>query len=384
MRVQLMTAVAVCLTVSACSGSKAPDISLDSKLKCSMVAEARMQGDNGTVIRLINSAFEAAAADYKGDSDIEYYFQNVIRTEPSPRTDLQRAVMNQCIADTGASISGTFRKALTESYERNGEKLYFASCKAFNRGVTDSQKIKEEFKKAEAFRATARGSESVAVDLNSASDGYIDMIKASCESDPSQRLQTLINDAINQQDAAERAAKAEEQASAEAAYMIETRKRIAELDATVQAQKPITCSILYRIDQDRHQEVREEAQNAFDRAIEATLAKFSLEYAAAARMDIGSSGILYEDCAASNWTLDQEIVDKLGVDSIENAQKRLGYSFMSAVNNERAIRSKSQGTDGDTVSSDSEESEEMQMERAAKADMEDALYRERRAQEQSN
>lgn len=384
MRVQLMTAIAVCLTVSACSDSKAPDISLDSKLKCSMVAEAKMQGDNGTVIRLVNSALEAAAADYKGDSDIEYYFQNVIRTEPSPRTDLQRAVMNQCIADTGASISGTFREALTESYERNGEKLYFASCKAFNKGAIDSQKIKEEFKKAGAFRATARGSQAMGVDLDAESDGYIAKIKSSCESNPSQRLQTLINDAINEQDAAERAAKAEAQASAEAAYMVETRKRIAELDATVQAQKPIACSILYRIDQDRHQEVHEEAQNAFDRAIEATLAKFSLEYAAAARMDIGSSGILYEDCAASNWTLDQEIVDRLGVDSMENAQKRLGYSFMTAVNNERSVRSQSQGNGRNIASSDFEESEEMQMERASKADMEDALYRERQAQEQSN
>lgn len=384
MRVQLMTAVAVCLTVSACSDSKAPDISLDSKLKCSMVAEAKMQGDNGTVIRLVNSALEAAATDYKGDSDIEYYFQNVIRTEPSPRTDLQRAVMNQCIADTGASISGTFREALTESYERNGEKLYFASCKAFNKGVIDSQKIKEEFKKAEAFRATARGSQAMGVDLDAESDGYIAKIKSSCESDPSQRLQVLINNAINQQDEAERQAKANQDASAAAAYLVETTKLVAELDAAIKAQQPISCSILNRVNTDRHEEIREKALATMERAIEATLAKHSLEYAAAARADMDGSSIDLEDCAANNWTLDQELAERLGADSIENAQKRLGYSFMSAVNNERAIRSQSQGNIGDIASSRSEESEEMQMERASKADMEDALYRERQAQEQSN
>lgn len=381
MRVQLMTAVAVCLTVSACSGSKAPDISLDSKLKCSMIAEAKMQGDNGTVIRLVNSALEAAAADYRGDSDIEYYFQNVIRTEPSPRTDLQRAVMNQCIADTGASISATFRDALSESYERNGEKLFFASCKAFNKGVIDSQKIKEEFKKAETFRATARGSQAMGVDLDAESDSYIAKIKASCESNPSQRLQTLTNDAINQQDEAERAAKAADQASARAAYLVETVKLVGELDAAIQAQRPISCSILNRVNTDRHEEIREKAVNTIQHAVEATLARHSLEYAAAARADFDSSSLDFEACAANNWTLDQELVERLGVDSIENAQKRLGNSFMSAVNNERAIRSQSQGNGGDVASS---ESEDMQMERASRADMEDALYQQRQAQEQSH
>jgi len=376
-----MTAVAVCLTVSACSGSKAPDISLDSKLKCSMIAEAKMQGDNGTVIRLVNSALEAAAADYRGDSDIEYYFQNVIRTEPSPRTDLQRAVMNQCIADTGASISATFRDALSESYERNGEKLFFASCKAFNKGVIDSQKIKEEFKKAETFRATARGSQAMGVDLDAESDSYIAKIKASCESNPSQRLQTLTNDAINQQDEAERAAKAADQASARAAYLVETVKLVGELDAAIQAQRPISCSILNRVNTDRHEEIREKAVNTIQHAVEATLARHSLEYAAAARADFDSSSLDFEACAANNWTLDQELVERLGVDSIENAQKRLGNSFMSAVNNERAIRSQSQGNGGDVASS---ESEDMQMERASRADMEDALYQQRQAQEQSH
>lgn len=381
MRVQLMIAIAVCLTVSACSGNKAPDISLDSKLKCSMIAEAKMQGDNATVIRLVNSAFEAASVDYKGDSDIEYYFQNVIRTERSPLTDLQRAVMNKCIADTGASISGTFRDALSESYERNGEKLFFTSCKAFNRGVIDSQEIKQEFKKAEAFRAAARGSQATGLDLDSESDGYIAKIKASCESNPSQRLQTVINDAINQQDEAERAAKAADQASARAAYLVETGKLVGELDAAIQTQRPISCSILNRVNTDRHEEIREKAVNTIQHAVEATLARHSLEYAAAARADFDSSSLDFEACAANNWTLDQELVERLGVDSIENAQKRLGNSFMSAVNNERAIRSQSQGIGGDVASS---ESEDMQMERASRADMEDALYQERQAQEQSH
>ena len=384
MRVQLMTAIAVCLTVSACSDSKAPDISLDSKLKCNLVAEAKMQGDNATVVRLVNSALEAAVTDYKGDSDIEYYFQNVIRTEPSPRGDLQRAVMNQCIADTGASISNTFRDALSDSYQKNGEKLFFASCKTFNKGVIDTQKIKEEFKKAEAFRAAARGSQPIGVDLDAESDGYIAKIKSSCESDPSQRLQVLLNDAINQQDEAEREAKANQDASAAAAYLVETTKLAGELDAAIKAQQPISCAILSRVNTDRHDEIREKALATIERAVEATLARHSLEYAAAARADFDSSSIDLEDCAANNWTLDQEIAERLGVDSIENAQKRLGYSFESAVNNERAIRSKSQGTGGETVSSDSEGSEEMPMERASRADMEDALYQERQAQEQSN
>lgn len=379
MRVQLMTAMAVCLTVSACSGSKAPAISLDSKLKCSLVADAKMQGDNGTVVRLVNSAFEAAASDYKGDSDIEYYFQNAIRAEPATRSDVQRAVMNQCIADTGASISETFRKALTDSYEKNADKIYFASCKAFNDGVVDAEKVRAEL---------ARGVSDVSqagLTMDSGAESPLAKATAACEANPSRRLQSVINQIVGVAEEAAQEEKRKLRDSAQADYVADTRKIIGEVEASIEANAAVPCAALLRIEQDQNTETAREARGAIGKATEASLARSSLHYAAAVRRDISGASLRYDDCAAKNWTLDQEIADRFGPDSIETAQKYLGQTMDSAVAEEAKIRSgQTRGSEDESGNASDEESDEMQMNRASRADLEDALYRERQAQELSN
>lgn len=391
MRVQLMTAMAVCLTVSACSGSKAPAISLDSKLKCSLVADAKMQGDNGTVVRLVNSAFEAAASDYKGDSDIEYYFQNAIRAEPATRTDVQRAVMNQCIADTGASISETFRKALTDSYEKNADKIYFASCKAFNDGKFGMDKIRPYVTQAENSHlgSVAR------LNMDSSDPKwtvYEESITSACKADPSKRLDGAIRSAVFSRAGEERAIRQEAELGAQREYMLETRRIITQLDGLITAKTPIPCTMLHRIQSDRYRDSESVVTAALDRAAEATLASFSLPYAAAVRGDLNWNTLYYNVCADQGLTFAQQIQSTYGADTEENARKILGWGvpLEGIAAEEQDIRHKAQGLPpaakpvAEDLGAELDEGEEMQMNRASRADMEDALFKERQAQEQSN
>lgn len=393
MRVQLMTAMAVCLTVSACSGSKAPAISLDSKLKCSLVADAKMQGDNGTVVRLVNSAFEAAASDYKGDSDIEYYFQNAIRAEPATRSDVQRAVMNQCIADTGASISETFRKALTDSYEKNADKIYFASCKAFNDGKFGMDKIRPYVTQAENSHlgSVAR------LNMDSSDPKwtvYEESITSTCKADPSKRLDGAIRSAVFGRSGEERATRQQAEGEAIKEYRLETTRIISELDSLIKNNNPIQCVMLKRIEEDRrpYDETASEVTDALRRAHEATLAEYSLLYAAAVRKNLDFSTLVYNNCADDGLSFAQRIEKEFGPDTQENALALLEgrFDIENLTSSELELRNDAKGLPPaakpveEDLGSDLDEGEEMQMNRASRADMEDALYKERQVQEQSN
>ena len=396
MRVQLMTAIAVCLAVSACSDSKAPDISLDSKLKCSLVAEAKMQGDNGTVIRLVNSAFEAASADYKGDSDIEYYFQYVVRTEPLAMNSLQRAVMNHCIADTGASISGTFRDALNESYERNAGKISFASCKAFNDGKFSMEQLRPHLAQTENNQLQM-GPSAVGLNLDSSNpkwDIYEEAIKTECKANPSKRLDNVIGSAVFNRLDDERKIRQTAAIEANTKYRAETTQIISQMDALIKNNQPVQCVMLKRIDEDKrnYDNTQSEIYEALSRAHEATFARHSLLYAAAVRRQINFSTLNYNICASEGLTFDQSVEKEFGPDTRENVARLLeGRSNLEDIAAEELdARNKAQGLPPaaravqQDLGAELDEGEEMQMNRASRADMEDALYQERQAQEQSN
>ena len=335
MRIKSLTVMTVFLFLAACSGNKAPAISLDSKLKCEQLADSQSMGDDFAVNRQIETVFQAAAASYKGDSDVEYYFQNVLKGRSKPRKDVDQDIISQCLADTGRSLADVFRQTVKSSYDRHGRDVGLASCKASTDGllppnaeVNYLSSVIEERRAASVVGFIFKpGKEDL--------EAYRQEVEVACTASPERLVSrvavALVDEKIREAQRAQHQREQQEQESEDE----RTLTSVAQINALLDASEPVSCQLLADVQSDRSYRTGDAVAEAVERAKSVVRRRSSPAYAAVfygQAFDIG-------ECAKEGLTLEQGVQAKYGPDTVENTKK---LYFGDEMEMERAAASEMQ------------------------------------------
>jgi len=317
MRIQLVTAMAVCLSISACSDSKAPDISLDSKLKCEQLAASQSMGDDLAVNRQINMAFQAATASYTGNSDIEYYFQNVLKGRSQPRSEVNQDILAQCMADTGSSIADVFRKAVKSNYDRHGKDVGLASCKASTEGLLAPDAVTGYLSKVIEARRAASVVGFIFKPNAEDIEQYRQQVEATCTASPNLLVSRVAVSVIEEKIGEAQRAQTEKERQERDDRDTATLSSLAQLNAVLDASQPVPCQLLAEVQSGRNYRTGDDVDKAVERAMSAVRLKSSPAYAAVFNgqyFDIG-------ECAKQGLSLEDGIHAKYGPDTVENTKE---------------------------------------------------------------
>jgi len=316
MRIQLITAIAVCLAVSACSDNKAPAISLDSKLKCEQLAASQSMGDDLAVTRQIGTAFQAAASSYTGDSDIEYYFQNVLKGRSQPRSEVDQDIISQCLADTGSSIADVFREAVKSSYDRYGKDVGLASCKASTDGLLPPDAVVSYLSATVEQRRAASVVGFIFKPDADNLEQYRQQVEVTCTASPNRLVSQVAVELVDEEVRAAQRAQFEKEQQEQEAQNQATFASLAQLNSVLDASQPVPCQLLADVQSGRNHRTGDGVDEAVERAMSVVRRKSSPAYAAVFNgqyFDIG-------ECAEKGLTLEAGIHAKYGPDTLENTK----------------------------------------------------------------
>ncbi|SBV52892.1 putative membrane protein [Xanthomonas bromi] len=371
----LVAAIAALITVSACSAGKLPAIDLDSKLTCASAADARNRGEYGELTNILGVAFNVANSNYKGNTDIELYFRNVLMRDKARTNEVLKSMLAKCMENRAASIADVFRLAVQEDYEMNGLHPRYASCAAYNAGKIPVDDLMQQV--AQQLTIQKASFNLVEIHLGDPQGKiYEQAIAEGCKANPALLINDVIIKTAHAQEMQRQAEAAKERGIAQTKYMEETRLAISQLDALIARDSPVPCALMKRIASDRNDEIQDEVNAAAERVYEAALRASPVEYAAMVRQTLSPVDINFYNCSVKN--VGELIREYRREDAITLAQ--WAGSNDSAIAHENSRRSQVSAEPVQTPSDD--EGAEMQMSRAAHFDAEEALYEERKTKKQ--
>ncbi|MCC4601602.1 hypothetical protein [Xanthomonas melonis] len=295
MKLNFFAAIAACVVLYGCDNDGAPKISLDEKLTCGSLIEARATNDAVTYGNIWKMPINAAARTYGTSTEVEAYFRNSVLTDSGLVGDMHQKIYEQCVADSDRSVASAFRDALNQSFEQNKKSPSAGMCAAFNDGRITIASVM-------ALVIAREGKLNAQVDPGDPRIPiYQEKLKAQCAIDPTSRLLTHIQRVTSELTEKEQKDRQQAMDQAKQAFIADTQAQAEKVISDVAVGRLPTCAQMVRISADGNSESRKVVDDVVALATDAALARLPIDQAAYTRWNIENSaqGVGFDSCAES-------------------------------------------------------------------------------------
>ncbi|MBB3835206.1 hypothetical protein FHR55_003450 [Xanthomonas arboricola] len=309
MKLKIFAAIAAGVVLCSCDSDGAPKISLDEKLTCGALIEARAINDAVTYGNIWKMPINAAARTYGTATEIEAYFKNSVLADSTLVSDMHRKIYERCVADSDKSLASAFRNSLDQSFEQNKDSARYGVCVAFNNG-------RIAIEDAMAIIIAREGKFDTNVDAN---DPRIPIVRNAlterCSADPSSRVLKHIEWVSWELQKKEQEQRDQARLRAEQDMIRESLALSHRIQSELVAGHPPSCADMLRLTSGPSSESAETVSNA---ATDASLNKLPVEQAAYIRDNIhrSSLGVDFKSCADINGNVD-DAVDEYNLEKSE-------------------------------------------------------------------
>ncbi|MBF9171431.1 hypothetical protein ABFU49_19805 [Xanthomonas campestris pv. campestris] len=295
MKLKFFAAIAAGVVLCSCDGNGAPKISLDKKLTCGALIEARVINDAVTYGNIWKMPINAAARAYGTKTEVEAYFKNSVLADSRLVSDMHQKIYEQCVADSDKSMESAFREALNQSFEQNKNSPNAGMCAAFNEGRITIESVM-------ALVIAREGKFNAQVDPRDPRIPiYQEKLKAQCAIDPTSRLTTHIESVTWELTKKEQEDRQQAMDQAKQAFIADTQTQAEKVISGVAIGRLPTCAQMARISSDGNSESRKLVDDVVALATDAALARLPIDQAAYTRWNIENSarGVGFDSCAES-------------------------------------------------------------------------------------